>query len=87
MQFFQARRSPPPSLIQRPNVPINLCYKPQVEMRQLARLCPKENFKEPFGLPSVLAWVPRPKSWSPKLKFRGGALQAPKHFSWGAQAS
>ena len=51
------------------------------------RLCPKENFREPFGLPSVLAWVPRPKSWSPKLKFRSGALRAPKHFSWGAQAS
>jgi len=52
----------------------------------VARLCSKENVKEPFGLPSVLAWVPRTKRWSPKLKFRG-ALWAPKHFSWGAQAS
>ena len=47
----------------------------------LTRLCSKENFREPFRLPGVLAWVPRPKRWSPKLKF-GGALQAPKHFSW-----
>ena len=54
--------------------------------RANARLCSKENFREPFGHPSVLASVPRPKRWSPKLKFRG-ALRAPKHFSWDARAS
>ena len=48
---------------------------------QCSRLCSKENFREPFGFPGVLAWVPRPKRWSPKLQFRG-VLRAPKHFSW-----
>ena len=38
----------------------------------IERLCSKENFREPFGLPSVLAWVPRPNRWSPNLKFRLG---------------
>ena len=60
-----------------------LCCK---NLKEKTRLCSKENFREPFGLPSVLAWVPRPKRWSPKSKFRG-ALRAPKHFSWGARAS
>ena len=32
----------------------------------LARLCSKENFREPLGLPSILAKVPRPQSWSPQ---------------------
>ena len=51
----------------------------------LARLCSKENFREPLGLPSILAKVPRPQSWSPKSKFRG--FRTPKHSCWGAQAS
>ena len=49
------------------------------------RLCSEENFREPFGLPSILAMSPRPPSWSPEWKFRG-ALWGPKHSSWGAQA-
>ena len=51
----------------------------------LARLCSKENFREPLGLPSILAKVPRPQSWSPKSKFRG--FRTPRHSCWGAQAS
>ena len=31
-----------------------------------SRLCSKENFKEPFGLPSILVKVPTPQSWSPE---------------------
>ena len=31
------------------------------------RLCSKENFGEPFGLPSISAGVPRPPSWLPEL--------------------
>ena len=33
----------------------------------IARLCSKENFGEPFGLPSISAGVPTPPSWSPVL--------------------
>ena len=33
----------------------------------ISRLCSKENFREPFGLPNILAEVPGPPSWSPKL--------------------
>ena len=54
--------------------------------RLLTRLCSKENFREPFGLPSILAKAPRPQSWSPEQKFQG-ALRAPKHSTWGAQGS
>ena len=43
-------------------------------------------FREHFGLPSILAGMPRPKRWSPKYNLRG-TLRAPKHFSWGARAS
>ena len=50
------------------------------------RRCSKENFREPFGLQSILVKAPRPQSWLPKYKF-WGALRAPKHSSWGAQAS
>ena len=32
-----------------------------------SRLCSKENFGEPFGLPSISAGVPSPPSWSPDL--------------------
>ena len=31
------------------------------------RLCSKENFREPFGLPSISAGVPSPLSQSPDL--------------------
>ena len=31
-----------------------------------ARLCSKENFREPFGLPIILAKAPRPQTWSPE---------------------
>ena len=31
-----------------------------------ARLCSKENFREPFRLQSILVKAPRPQSWSPK---------------------
>ena len=34
---------------------------------KVSKLCSKENFREPFGLPSVLAWVPSPKRQLPKL--------------------
>ena len=34
--------------------------------KPLARLCSKENFREPFGLPSILTKAPRPKSWLPE---------------------
>ena len=50
------------------------------------RLCSKENFREHFGLSSILVKAPRLQSWPPEKKFRG-ALGAPKHSSWGAQAS
>ena len=53
---------------------------------EYARLCSKENFREPFGLPSILARTPRPESWSPEQKF-WGFLRPPKHSSWDAQAS
>ena len=33
----------------------------------LTRLCSKQNFGEPFGLPSTSAGVPSPPSWSPDL--------------------
>ena len=50
------------------------------------RLCSKENFREHFGLSSILVKAPRLQSWPPEKKFRG-ALGASKHSSWGAQAS
>ena len=34
-------------------------------MVAITRLCSKENFREPFGLPSILFKSPRP-SWSPE---------------------
>ena len=37
------------------------------EIVMQTRLCSKENFREPFGLPNVLAGVPGPPSLSPKL--------------------
>ena len=33
----------------------------------ITRLCSKENFGEPFRLPSISAGVPSPPSWSPEL--------------------
>ena len=33
--------------------------------RARTRLCPKENFREPFGVPSILAMASRPQSCFP----------------------
>ena len=35
-------------------------------VKDISRLCSKENFREPFGLPSILVKVPRPQSWLPE---------------------
>ena len=32
-----------------------------------ARLCFRENFRKPFGLPNILAGAPGPTSWSPEF--------------------
>jgi len=36
-------------------------------MNWYTRLCSKENYREPFGLSNILAGVPGPPSWWPKL--------------------
>ena len=38
----------------------NIFYKYWLLCYRFTRLCSKENFGEPFGLPSILARVPRP---------------------------
>ena len=53
----------------------------------LARLCSKENFREPLRLPSILAKVPRPQSWPPNKNFGDFALPnipagVPRPPSW-----
>ena len=45
-------------------------------VKDISRLCSKENFREPFGLPSILVKVPRPQSWPPEWKFRGARIPA-----------
>ena len=37
-----------------------------LKLKTYPRLCSKENFREPFGLPSILFKSPRPQSWSPE---------------------
>ena len=36
----------------------------RLQNSERSRLCSKENFREPFGLPSILTTAPRPPSWS-----------------------